>query len=112
MGRSKFIKERLTKKVYYDSYWWSVKKMVKPNKNQDFLWLERVDISTAFDDGTSPIEYVILDIHNSEIGLDNKNTHEFIKTDSIKKQEELKKKMTADWMRLFKYDYIQKESLV
>jgi len=102
------IKKRLTKKLYIWGNWYKVVEIIQPNKHQDFVRVERVDetrIYTDKDNNITPVVYIdIIDLHNQEIGLDNKTTHKWIKTDSIKEKEELGKQMQYDWFHLFNKD--------
>ena len=97
-------KNKLTKKILVWDQWYDVVEVIQPNKFQDFLRVERVDDTRLVGSGEDIAPLVsmdIIDLHNQEIGLNNKTTKAYLKEDSIKKKEELREQMKLDWLHLF-----------
>lgn len=57
-------KKKLTRKVWYENQLWKVRKVISPNRDQDFLLLERAVKGIANSDGSDCMEMICIESQN------------------------------------------------
>jgi hypothetical protein len=67
-------------KVWYDDELYDVKKIFRPTRHDMYLLCQRKEIgSVHMDDKTTPIEMILLDVHNDMFMIDSRKSREMVK---------------------------------
>jgi len=58
------LKEKLTKKIWYQNELWKLEKVFSPNKFDDYLLLSHPSKSEIHSEGIIPVIMILIDAHN------------------------------------------------
>jgi hypothetical protein len=62
----KFVRGKLTRRIWYDNVLWKLEKVISPTKYDDYLLLSIKSETQCHEDGTTPVEMILIDCHNNE----------------------------------------------
>jgi hypothetical protein len=92
---------RHPKRVWFDGELWTVHSIISPTKHEDFLVLSLPRNNSVHEDGTTPIDMVMLDAHNDLFYPDNQKVRAIMRRRRVeqKKRDDERETLTAEWLK-------------